>query len=168
MFSNLFKTDLLILDDWGLEKLNDDQRAISSRTSKTATSGDRRTSSARCAWIAGTRLLQTQCSPMPSWILVHNAYRIDLSGEGMRKQRSPGAPEHLEEAFRVSEPLFPEVGILLRPRNALPFLLGTGVGHGGNGKLNAGVVSQLICWIILKGPDAGLSRDRLPRKAVGL
>jgi DNA replication protein DnaC len=25
--------------------------------------------------------------------LVHNAYRIDLTGESMRKQRSPGAPE---------------------------------------------------------------------------
>ncbi|WP_189635808.1 hypothetical protein [Rhizobium grahamii] len=37
MFSNLFKTDF-ILDDWGLENPNDDQRAISSRSSKTATS----------------------------------------------------------------------------------------------------------------------------------
>jgi DNA replication protein DnaC len=28
--------------------------------------------------------------------LVHNAYRIDLTGESMRKQRSPVAPENTE------------------------------------------------------------------------
>lgn len=41
----------------------------------------------------GTRSLQTQLWPMPSWTAVHNVYRIDLTGESMRKQRSPRASE---------------------------------------------------------------------------
>ncbi|MDQ0561156.1 alkanesulfonate monooxygenase [Rhizobium mesoamericanum] len=52
---------------------------------------------------------------------------------------------HLEEAFRVSELLFPEIGIP-GPRNALRSSFGTpqvfgGGGHAGNVKLNAGAAS---------------------------
>jgi len=94
ILKSLAKTDLLILDDWGPEKLNDDQRRdlleiIEDRYERRST-------------------IVTSQVPLDRWweiianptladaildLLVHNAYRIDLTGESMRKQRSPIASE---------------------------------------------------------------------------
>ncbi|WP_457580275.1 IS21-like element helper ATPase IstB [Ensifer canadensis] len=85
----LARTDLLILDDWGPEKLNDEQRRdlleiIEDRYEKRST-------------------IVTSQVPIDHWYdmignptiadaildrLVHNAYRIELSGESMRKQKA--------------------------------------------------------------------------------
>jgi DNA replication protein DnaC len=90
----LARTDLLILDDWGPEKLNDEQRRdlleiVEDRYEKRST-------------------IVTSQVPIEHWYdmignptiadavldrLVHNAYRIELSGESMRKQRSVTAAE---------------------------------------------------------------------------
>jgi DNA replication protein DnaC len=97
ILKSLAKTDLLILDDWGPEKLNDDQRRdlleiIEDRYERRST-------------------IVTSQAPVDRWWeiianptladaildrLVHNAYRIDLTGESMRKQRTPIAPENTE------------------------------------------------------------------------
>ena len=81
------RTDLLILDDWGPEKLNDEQRRdlleiVEDRYEKRST-------------------ILTSQIPLDLWYdlignptiadavldrLVHNAYRIELSGESLRKQ----------------------------------------------------------------------------------
>ncbi|MER8792346.1 IS21-like element helper ATPase IstB [Mesorhizobium sp. M0983] len=94
ILKQLAKTDLLILDDWGPEKLNDNQRRdvlenIEDRYERRST-------------------IVTSQLPLDRWYeiianptladvildrLVHNAYRIDLTGESMRKQRSPKASE---------------------------------------------------------------------------
>lgn len=94
ILKQLAKTDLLILDDWGPEKLNDDQRRdvleiIEDRYERRST-------------------IVTSQLPLDRWYeiianptladaildrLVHNAYCIDLTGESMRKQRSPRATE---------------------------------------------------------------------------
>ncbi|MEI8703138.1 IS21-like element helper ATPase IstB [Mesorhizobium sp. ISC15] len=94
ILKQLAKTDLLILDDWGPEKLNDDQRRdgleiIEDRYERRST-------------------IVTSQLPLDRWYeiiasptladaildgLVNNAYRIDLTGESMRKQRSPRASE---------------------------------------------------------------------------
>lgn len=85
----LARTDLLILDDWGPEKLNDEQRRdlleiIEDRYERRST-------------------IVTSQVPVDHWHdmignptiadavldrLVHNAYRIELSGESMRKQKA--------------------------------------------------------------------------------
>lgn len=85
----LARTDLLILDDWGPEKLNDEQRRdlleiIEDRYERRST-------------------IVTSQVPVDHWYdmignptiadavldrLVHNAYRIELSGESMRKQKA--------------------------------------------------------------------------------
>ena len=85
----LARTDLLILDDWGPEKLNDDQRRdlleiIEDRYERRST-------------------IVTSQIPVDHWYeiignptiadaildrLVHNAYRIELTGDSMRKQRA--------------------------------------------------------------------------------
>ncbi|MDX8450900.1 IS21-like element helper ATPase IstB [Mesorhizobium captivum] len=90
----LARTDLLILDDWGPEKLNDEQRRdlleiIEDRYEKRST-------------------IVTSQVPVDHWYdmignptiadaildrLVHNAYRIELSGESMRKQKAVTADQ---------------------------------------------------------------------------
>src|ERR1700712_5803372 len=94
LLKSLAKTDLLILDDWGPEKLSDEQRRdlleiVEDRYEKRST-------------------IVTSQIPVDHWYdmignptiadavldrLVHNAYRIDLSGESLRKQRSVTAAE---------------------------------------------------------------------------
>jgi DNA replication protein DnaC len=88
VLKTLARTDLLILDDWGPEKLNDEQRRdlleiIEDRYEKRST-------------------IVTSQVPIDHWYdmignptladaildrLVDNAYRIELSGESLRKQR---------------------------------------------------------------------------------
>ena len=91
---SLARVDLLILDDWGLEPLDGNARhhlleILEDRYGRRST-------------------MVTSQLPVASWFdlignptyadaildrLVHNAYRIDLTGESMRKQRSPRASE---------------------------------------------------------------------------
>ena len=89
LLRSLAKTDLLILDDWGPEKLSDEQRRdlleiVEDRYEKRST-------------------IVTSQIPVDHWYdmignptiadaildrLVHNAYRIELSGESLRKQKN--------------------------------------------------------------------------------
>ncbi|CAM5616413.1 DNA replication protein DnaC [Aquamicrobium terrae] len=94
MLKALARTDLLILDDWGSEKLTDEQRRdlleiIEDRYERRST-------------------IVTSQVPVDNWYdiignptiadtildrLVHNAYRIELNGDSMRKRRAPENPE---------------------------------------------------------------------------
>jgi DNA replication protein DnaC len=94
VLKTLARTDLLILDDWGPEKLTDEQRRdlleiIEDRYEKRST-------------------IVTSQIPVDHWYdmignptiadaildrLVHSAYRIELSGDSMRKQRATPAAE---------------------------------------------------------------------------
>lgn len=89
LIKSLARTDLLILDDWGPEKLNDEQRRdlleiVEDRYERRST-------------------IITSQIPVDHWYdmignatiadaildrIVHNAYRIELSGESLRKQRA--------------------------------------------------------------------------------
>ena len=83
------RVDLLILDDWGPEALTPISAAICSRSSRTATTA--------------RSIIITSQVPVDRWYdmignptladaildrLVHNAYRIDLTGESLRKRRT--------------------------------------------------------------------------------
>ncbi|KAB1083957.1 AAA family ATPase [Neorhizobium galegae] len=94
ILKSLAKTDLLILDDWGPEKLNDDQRRdlleiIEDRYERRSTIVTSQVPLDRWWEIIANPTLADAILDR----LVHNAYRIDLTGESMRKQRSPIAPE---------------------------------------------------------------------------
>ena len=86
LFKNLTKTQLLILDDWGPDRLDASQRRDLMEIAK-----DR--------YDAGSTLITSQL-PIDAWHdvigeptfadaildrLVHNAYRIELDGQSMRK-----------------------------------------------------------------------------------
>jgi DNA replication protein DnaC len=88
--NSLAKMDLLVLDDWGLSRLNDEQRKDLLEILEDR-HGSRST-------------LVTSQVPLEHWHeligdptladaildrLIHNAYRITLKGESMRKKRSP-------------------------------------------------------------------------------
>ncbi|WP_353009822.1 hypothetical protein [Mesorhizobium sp. M0843] len=66
MLNQLAKTDLLILDDWGPEKLNDDQRRDVLEIMEGCYERPESSRVSRLR-IASTRSLQTQLWPMPSW-----------------------------------------------------------------------------------------------------
>lgn len=89
LFRSLIKTDLLILDDWGPERLNAAQRRDLMEIVE-----DR--------YEAGSTLITSQL-PIDAWHdvigeptfadaildrLVHNAYRIELDGQSMRKTKA--------------------------------------------------------------------------------
>lgn len=89
LMASLAKTDMLIIDDWGLAQLNDDHRrdlleVLEDRYGRRST-------------------LVTSQLPLEHWHeaignptladaildrLIHNAYKITLKGESMRKQRA--------------------------------------------------------------------------------
>ena len=86
LFKNLTKTQLLILDDWGPDRLDASQRRDLMEIAE-----DR--------YDAGSTLITSQL-PIDAWHdvigeptfadaildrLVHNAYRIELDGQSMRK-----------------------------------------------------------------------------------
>ena len=90
LIHTLARTQLLILDDWGLVKLNAEQRRDLLEILE-----DRH---GRCSTLATSQL------PVEKWYdgigdptladaildrLVHNAYKINLKGESMRKQKKP-------------------------------------------------------------------------------
>ncbi|MEI8703025.1 IS21-like element helper ATPase IstB [Mesorhizobium sp. ISC15] len=97
ILKSLARTDLLILDDWGPEKLNDDQRRdlleiIEDRYERRSTIVTSQVPVDRWWEIIANPTLADAILDR----LVHNAYRIDLTGESMRKQRPPIAPENTE------------------------------------------------------------------------
>lgn len=88
----LARVDLLILDDWGPEKLDDDQRRdlleiIEDRYERRSTIVTSQIPVDRWYEIIGNPTIADAILDR----LVHNAYRIELSGESLRKQRSPAA-----------------------------------------------------------------------------
>lgn len=97
ILKSLARTDLLILDDWGPEKLNDDQRRdlleiIEDRYERRSTIVTSQVPLDRWWEIIANPTLADAILDR----LVHNAYRIDLTGESMRKQRPPIVPENTE------------------------------------------------------------------------
>jgi len=96
VFKNLTKTGLLILDDWGPERLNASQRRDLMEIVE-----DR--------YEAGSILITSQL-PVDAWHdiigeptfadaildrIVHNAYRLDLNGQSMRKTKTKSVDETL-------------------------------------------------------------------------
>jgi DNA replication protein DnaC len=89
----LAKTDLLILDDWGPEKLDDDQRRdlleiVEDRYGRRSTIVTSQIPVDRWYEIIGNPTIADAVLDR----LVHNAYRIELTGESMRKTRSTPPP----------------------------------------------------------------------------
>lgn len=87
------RTDLLILDDWGPEKLSDDQRRdlleiVEDRYERRSTIVTSQVPVDRWYEIIGNPTIADAILDR----LVHNAYRIELSGESLRKQRSMTPP----------------------------------------------------------------------------
>jgi len=116
LLRRLAKTDLLILDDWGLYPMNDDARRdclelLEDRCGKRST-------------------VVTSQIPLDHWHetvgdptladaildrLVHNAYKIELKGESMRKRTIPqgtrhGAPLENTESKKKSRIVQPRKG----------------------------------------------------------
>jgi DNA replication protein DnaC len=92
MLKALARVDLLILDDWGPEKLDDDQRRdlleiVEDRYERRSTIVTSQIPVERWYEIIGNPTIADAILDR----LVHNAYRIELSGESLRKQRSPAA-----------------------------------------------------------------------------
>jgi len=89
MLKALARTDLLILDDWGPEKLNDDQRRdlleiIEDRYERRSIIVTSQVPVDRWYEIIGNPTIADAILDR----LVHNAYRIELTGESMRKHRA--------------------------------------------------------------------------------
>ncbi len=94
MLKALARTDLLILDDWGPEKLNDEQRRdlleiIEDRYERRSTIVISQVPVDRWYEIIGNPTIADAILDR----LVHNAYRIELTGDSMRKRRAPENPE---------------------------------------------------------------------------
>jgi len=94
MLKALARTDLLILDDWGPEKLNDEQRRdlleiIEDRYERRSTIVTSQVPVDRWYEIIGNPTIADAILDR----LVHNAYRIELTGDSMRKRRAPENPE---------------------------------------------------------------------------
>src|SRR5437870_3623566 len=69
LMATLAKTDVLILDDWGLATLNDENRRDLLNCWKIATTAAPRSSRANSPSSTGMRLLEIRRSPMPSSIV---------------------------------------------------------------------------------------------------
>lgn len=94
MLKALARTDLLILDDWGPEKLNDEQRRdlleiVEDRYERRSTIVTSQVPVDHWYEIIGNPTIADAILDR----LVHNAYRIELTGESMRKRRAPENPE---------------------------------------------------------------------------
>jgi DNA replication protein DnaC len=90
MLKALARVDLLILDDWGPEKLDDDQRRdlleiVEDRYERRSTIVTSQIPVDRWYEIIGNPTIADAILDR----LVHSAYRIELSGESLRKQRPP-------------------------------------------------------------------------------
>jgi len=90
MLKALARTDLLVLDDWGPEKLNDEQRRdlleiIEDRYERRSTIVTSQVPVDHWYEIIGNPTIADAILDR----LVHNAYRIERSGDSMRKRRAP-------------------------------------------------------------------------------
>ena len=90
MLRGLARVDLLILDDWGPEKLDDEQRRdlleiIEDRHERRSTIVTSQLPVDRWYEIIGNPTIADAVLDR----LLHNAYRIELTGESLRKRRSP-------------------------------------------------------------------------------
>ena len=90
MLRGLARVDLLILDDWGPEKLDDEQRRdlleiIEDRHERRSTIVTSQLPVDRWYEIIGNPTIADAVLDR----LLHNAYRIELVGESLRKRRSP-------------------------------------------------------------------------------
>jgi DNA replication protein DnaC len=86
----LARIDLLILDDWGPEKLDDEQRRdlleiVEDRYERRSTLVTSQVPVDRWYEIIGNPTIADAILDR----LVHNAYRIELTGESLRKRRPP-------------------------------------------------------------------------------
>ncbi len=89
LLARLAKTDVLILDDWGLEKLNAEQRRdlleiLEDRHGSRATIITSQLPLDQWHAIIGDATLADAIMDR----LVHNAYKINLRGESMRKKQA--------------------------------------------------------------------------------
>ena len=94
MLKTLARVDLLILDDWGPEKLDDDQRRdlleiVEDRYERRSTIVTSQILIDRWYEIIGNPTIADAILDR----LVHNAYRIELTGESLRKRRRIAADE---------------------------------------------------------------------------
>ena len=94
MLKTLARVDLLILDDWGPEKLDDDQRRdlleiVEDRYERRSTIVTSQIPVDRWYEIIGNPTIADAILDR----LVHNAYRIELTGESLRKRRRIAADE---------------------------------------------------------------------------
>lgn len=94
MLKALARTDLLILDDWGPEKLNDEQRRdlleiVEDRYERRSTIVASQVPVDHWYEMIGNPTIADAILDR----LVHNAYRIELAGDSMRKRRAPENPE---------------------------------------------------------------------------
>lgn len=92
LLKSLARVDLLILDDWGPEKLNDDQRRdlleiVEDRYERRSTVVTSQIPVDRWYEIIGNPTIADAVLDR----LVHNAYRIELSGESLRKRQDASA-----------------------------------------------------------------------------
>lgn len=86
----LARVDLLIIDDWGPEKLDDDQRRdlleiVEDRYERRSTIVTSQVPIDRWYEIIGNPTIADAVLDR----LVHSAYRIELTGDSLRKRRSP-------------------------------------------------------------------------------
>ena len=94
MLKSLARVGLLILDDWGPEKLNDDQRRdlfeiVEDRYERRSTVVTSQIPVDRWYEIIGNPTITDAVLDR----LVHNAYRIELSGESLRERQDvPAKP----------------------------------------------------------------------------
>nr|ASU52066.1 IS1491 transposase istB [Pseudomonas putida]UVN18697.1 IS1491 transposase istB [Pseudomonas aeruginosa] len=87
LMSSYAKTDLLILDDWGLARSPPNSGATCWSYWTTATASARPSLPARCRWDNWHELIgDPTLADAILDRLVHNAYRINLKGESMRKR----------------------------------------------------------------------------------
>ena len=88
MLQTLAKVELLIIDDWGPEKLQDDQRRdlleiLEDRYERRSTLVTSQVPVDRWYEIIGNPTIADAVLDR----LVHNAHRIELTGESLRKRR---------------------------------------------------------------------------------
>jgi len=94
MLKALARTDLLIVDDWGPEKLTDEQRRdlleiVEDRYERRSTIVTSQVPVDRWYEIIGNPTIADAILDR----LVHNAYRIEPAGDSMRKRRAPENPQ---------------------------------------------------------------------------
>ena len=96
MLRAIARLDLLILDDWGQSRSTPTSAVICLRLSRTDMKLARSSSPASCPSTAGTKLSATPTiADAILDRLVHNAYRIELKGESLRKQIRSRSIGHL-------------------------------------------------------------------------